>query len=75
MNSLADFIVKMAENVDTDVCEWLRQNRPSEYVAPDLLANLPPVEQAQPAQIAEEEVKEEPAQTTASNLENADTAE
>lgn len=37
MNRLADFVNKMADNVDIDVVEWLRHNRPAEYEPANLL--------------------------------------
>jgi hypothetical protein len=64
MKRLADFIVKMADNVDTDVREWLLQNRPSEYEPADLLSNQVAVQLVHPAEETKEETKEDTAATT-----------
>jgi hypothetical protein len=64
MKRLADFIVKMADNVDTDVREWLLQNRPSEYEPADLLSNQVAVQLVHPAEETKEESKEDTAATT-----------
>ena len=39
MNRLADFVINLADSVDTDVREWLLHNRPAEYEPADLLSN------------------------------------
>ena len=39
MNRLADFVINLADSVDTDVREWFLHNRPAEYEPADLLSN------------------------------------
>ena len=39
MNRLADFVINLADSVDTDVRKWLLLNRPAEYEPANLLSN------------------------------------